>query len=76
MSVVVSVKVPRWVKEKMAKYAGSVTWAEEVRKLIIRKIEELEKAEALERVEKILETIPATPKGTAEKLVRLDRESH
>ena len=73
---VVSVKVPRWVKEKMSKHTGSVNWPEEVRKLIIRKIEELERAEALERTAKILEATPSAPKGTAEKLVRLDRESH
>jgi hypothetical protein len=73
---VVSIKVPRCVKEKMKKHASSVEWPEEVRKLLIQKIEELERADALERVVKILEDIPSAPRGTAEKLVRRDRESH
>jgi len=73
---VVSVKVPRWVKDKMKKHAGSVEWPEEVRKLLIQKIEELERADALERVVKILEGTPSAPRGTVEKLVRRDRESH
>ena len=73
---VVSVKVPKWVKEKMRTYAGTVEWPEEIRKLLIAKVEELERVRAVEDAVKLLETIPTAPKGTFKTLVREDRDSH
>jgi hypothetical protein len=73
---VVSVKVPKWVKEKMNAYGEAVEWPEEIRRLIITKIEELERIRAVEKAIKILEQIPPTPKGTAKDLVREDRDRH
>jgi hypothetical protein len=73
---VVSVKVPKWVKEKMKTYSEDVEWPEEIRKLIIAKIEELERKRAVERAIELLEGVPPAPKGTAEALVRKDRDSH
>jgi len=73
---VVSVKVPRWLKEKMDKYRERVNWPEELRKLLIAKVEELERLEALQEALKILEKTPFFPKGTASALVREDRDSH
>jgi len=73
---VVSVKVPKWVREKMKAYGDVVEWPEEIRRLIITKIEEIERVNAVERAIKLLEQIPLTPKGTAEELVREDRDRH
>jgi hypothetical protein len=73
---VVSVKVPKWVREKMNAYGEAVEWPEEIRRLIITKIEELERIRAVEKAIKILEQIPPTPKGTAKDLVREDRDRH
>jgi len=73
---VVSVKVPKWVREKMKAYGEVVEWPEEIRRLIISKIEEIERVNAVERAIKLLEQIPPTPKGTAEELVREDRDRH
>jgi len=73
---VVSVKVPKWVREKMNAYGEAVEWPEEIRRLIITKIEELERIRAVEKAIKILEQIPPTPKGTANDLVREDRDRH
>ena len=73
---VVSVKVPKWVREKMKVYGEVVEWPEEIRKLIIAKIEELERIRAVEKAIKLLEAIPPAPKGTAEALVREDRDRH
>lgn len=73
---VVSVKVPKWVREKMKAYGEAVEWPEEIRRLIITKIEEIERVNAVERAIKLLEPIPPTPKGTAEELVREDRDRH
>ena len=73
---VVSVKVPKWVREKMKAYGEAVEWPEEIRRLIITKIEELERIRAVEKAIKLLEAIPPAPKGTAEALVREDRDRH
>jgi len=73
---VVSVKVPKWVKEKMKAYADVVEWPEEIRRLIIAKIEELERIGAVEKAIKLLEQIPPASKGTARALVREDRDRH
>ncbi len=73
---VVSVKVPEWVREKMKAYSEAVNWPEEIRRLIIAKIGELERIRAVEEAVNLLEAIPPAPKGTAEDLVREDRDSH
>ena len=73
---VVSVKVPEWVRQKMKEYSESVEWPEEIRKLIMAKIEELEREKAVEDAVKMLEPIPTTPRGTAGALVREDRDRH
>ncbi len=73
---VVSVKVPKWVREKMKAYGEVVNWPEEIRKSIIAKIEEIERVRAVEEAIKLLEAIPPAPRGTAEALVREDRDSH
>lgn len=73
---VVSVKVPKQIKEKMRKYGGRVNWPEEIRKFLSSRIEELERREAVEEAVKLLEAVAPAPEGTAGKLVRKDRESH
>ncbi|MEM0337691.1 MAG: hypothetical protein QW173_03065 [Candidatus Caldarchaeum sp.] len=40
----VSVKVPHRVKDKMKEYEDVVNWSKEIRKSIINKLEELERA--------------------------------
>lgn len=76
LMAVVSVKVPKWVREKMRAYGEAVEWPEEIRRLIITKIEELERIRAVEKAIKLLEQISPMPKGTAEALVREDRDRH
>lgn len=72
----VSVKVPRWVKEKMKEYEDVVNWPEEIRKSIITKLEELERERAVREAIKLLEKVGPAPPGTAARLVREDRDSH
>jgi hypothetical protein len=73
---VVSVKVPKRVKEKMREYSKIINWPEEIRGLINTRIEEFERGRTLEEIIKLLEGIPSTPRGTARALVRGDRDSH
>jgi hypothetical protein len=76
MSVVVSVKVPRQVKEEMEKTKDSVKWAEEIRGFIMGKLEEESRRKGIEDAERVLHGVRRLPKGTAEQLVREDRDSH
>ncbi|MEM2123125.1 MAG: hypothetical protein QXE79_05775 [Candidatus Bathyarchaeia archaeon] len=73
---VVSIKVPDQIKEKMEKYKDRVHWPDEIRKLIAAKLEEIERSEIVSRAMRLLEGIPPAGAGTAESLVREDRESH
>jgi len=73
---VVSVKVPRWVKEKMKAYSDLVNWPDEIRRMLISKIEEMERVRAVEEAVNLLARLPSAPKGTAVKLVREDRDSN
>ncbi|MGQ4891328.1 MAG: hypothetical protein ACP6IP_02460 [Candidatus Njordarchaeia archaeon] len=76
MSTVFSFRVPRELKKKMDKFKGKVKWSKEIREFIERRLEELAREEALEKVDKIIEKLPTLEKGTVSKLVREDRDSH
>jgi hypothetical protein len=73
---VVSVKVSPQVREKMKAYSAIVNWPEEIRKSIVAKIEEVERIRVVEETVKLLETVTPTPRGTAQALVREDRDRH
>ncbi|AEK71952.1 hypothetical protein GQS_00245 [Thermococcus sp. 4557] len=73
-SAVVSVRVPPELRREMKKY--DINWSEEIRAFIRKRIEEEEKKQALQEVIELVESLHGVPKGTAEKLVREDRDSH
>ncbi|MGQ4891282.1 MAG: hypothetical protein ACP6IP_02220 [Candidatus Njordarchaeia archaeon] len=76
MGNVVSVRVPPELKRKMDKLKSQVNWSREIREFIRRKIEEFEKKKAVDEAIELIKTLPTAPSGTAEKLVREDRDSH
>ncbi len=76
MSVTVSFRIPRKLKEKMDRFRGYVNWSEEVRRFLEQRVRELEQTMAIEELEKIIRELPETPRGTAAKYVREDRDSH
>ena len=53
-----------------------ISWSEEIRKFIERKVEEIEQERALREFEEIIRTIPKLPPKEAIKLVREDRNSY
>lgn len=57
-------------------YMGDVNWSEEIREFIKKKIKEHKKRKALQEVVAYIQTLPEALKGTAQKLVREDRDSH
>jgi len=75
MSAVISVRVPRELKERMRKLKN-VNWSEIIRKFIEDVVSRYEAEEALKKIEEDLKDIPELPAGTVSRLIRLDRESH
>ena len=76
MSVIISFRIPRELKEKMNKYRKTINWSEELRKFIEKRIKELEQQKAIEELEETIKNLPQIPKGTATRYIREDRDSH
>ena len=76
LSSTVSFKVPTELKEKMRKYEQRIKWSKELREFVRRKIQEIEKEEALEIARNIISQTKGVPDGFSAKAVREDRDSH
>ena len=75
MSVTVSFRVPRELKERMDRLRDRVNWSEEVRRFLERRVRELEQALAIEELENLIKRLPQVPRGTVAGYVREDRDS-
>jgi predicted DNA-binding protein len=71
---VVSVRVPKELKERMDAFRGVINWSEEIRAFIERRVAELEQEKAIEELERLIEKLPPAPRGVALKYVREDRD--
>ncbi len=76
MSVVLSIRIPRELKEEMDKLKDKIDWRREIISFIKQRIEEYRRAKILEEINRELARLPPSPKGLAAKLVREDRDSH
>ena len=76
MSVTISFRVPKELKKKMDELRGTINWSEELRRYLERRIREYEQSKAIEELEKVIESLPPLPRGTAVGYVREDRDSH
>ena len=76
MGEVISIRIPPEIKREMDRLKSEVNWSEEIREFIKEKIREYRKKRILEKVVAYIQNLPEAPKGTAEKLVREDRDSH
>ena len=76
MSEVVSFKVPREVKLKMKRLERYVNWSEELRKFLIKRIEELEREINFREVLEKLKNTGSVEEGFSVKSVREDRDSY
>ena len=73
---VYSIRISPEIKNEMNKLKGEINWSEEIREFIKSKIEEHKRRRVLQEVVAYIQTLPEAPKGTAQKLVREDRDSH
>jgi ribosomal protein S25 len=76
LSVVVSFKVRKKVKELMDKYRDKINWSEELRRFVEERIRQLEAEENFEKIVSELRRASwSAPRGFGEKSVREDRDS-
>ncbi|MDK2782027.1 MAG: hypothetical protein PWR13_1055 [Archaeoglobi archaeon] len=73
---VYSIRIPPEIKKEMDRLKDKINWSEEIRRFIKNKIEEYNKRKVLEEVISYIQTLPESPKGLAQELVREDRDSH
>jgi len=73
--VVISVRVPRRLKEEMDKLGGDVNWSEEIRRFLEERVRELRRKRVLEEARRVIERLPEASRGTAAGYVREDRDS-
>jgi len=76
MSTVYSFRIPRRLKEEMDKLRDVVDWRKEIVAFIEERVRMYKRQKALREVVEILKGLPETPKGTAVRLVREDRDSY
>lgn len=76
MSITVSFRIPKKLKEKRDRFRGYVNWSEEVRRFLERRVHELEQTIAIEELERVIRELPETTRGTAARYVREDCDSH
>lgn len=69
-----SIRIPKKLKEEMDKLKDVVDWSSEIRAFIEEKVRTYKRIKVLEEVDRILEQLPETPRGLADRLVREDRE--
>jgi len=76
MSVVISIRIPKKLKERMDSLRDMVNWSEEIRKFLQNKVKEYHRKKVISELHKIIEGFPEVERGTAAKYVREDRDSH
>jgi len=76
MSVVISVRIPRKLKEEMDALRKYVNWSEEIRRFLEKRVKEARKIIVLKEVRNVIEKLPEVPRGTITSYVREDRDSN
>jgi hypothetical protein len=76
MGIVYSVRIPRKLKEEMDKLKDVVDWRKEIIAFIEERIEVYRRQKVLQEIAEALKELPKTPRGTAARLVREDRDSY
>lgn len=75
MSAVLSVRVPRELKERMRELKD-VDWKGEIVSFLTERVKYYERLKVLKEVREIIEKVPVAEPGTASRYVREDRDSN
>ena len=70
-----TIRIPPEIKNEMDKLKVEISRSKEISESIKSKIQEQKKRKALQEAVAYIQTLPEAPKGTAQKLVRKDRDT-
>ena len=76
MSVVISIRIPKKLKEKIDALRDVVNWSDEIRMFLEKKVMEYHRRKVISEIHKIIEKLPESRIGTAISYVREDRDSN
>ncbi len=76
MSAVLSIRIPRKLKEEMERLKEYVDWKKEITMFIEERVRYYKRRLILEKIHKELERHPTLPQGAGARSVREDRDSH
>jgi hypothetical protein len=76
MNQVISIRVPEETRSEMKKLRRFINWNQEIRDFIQKRVDDKKKDDVLASVMELLKKNPSVPSGSAEQLVRTDRDSH
>ena len=76
MSVVISIRLPKKLKEKMDSLRDKVNWSDEIRRFLEKRVMEYHRKKVIEEIHKTIEKFPESKVGTATRYVREDRDSN
>ena len=74
MSVVLSIRIPRKLKEEMDRLKDYVDWKKEIINFLEERINYYRRQLILKKAHEILEKHPTLPRGSAVRSVREDRD--
>jgi len=76
VSTVLSIRIPKRLKEEMEELKDVADWRSEIIAFIEERVRTYKRLRALREIDEVLEELPETPRGLATKLVREDRDSN
>ncbi len=71
-SVVIGIRVPRWVKEELEKL--EIDYAEELRRYLIKRVREERAKRLIREIDELMESIGSVKGNLAAELIREDRD--
>ncbi|RLF13097.1 MAG: CopG family transcriptional regulator [Thermoprotei archaeon] len=76
MSEVLSIRIPKRLKEELDELKGLIDVKSEVIRFLEERVKTYRRLKVLREIHEALEAHPRVPSGLAAKLVREDRDSH
>ncbi len=71
-SVVIGIRVPRWVKEELERL--EIDYAEELRRYLIKRVREERAKRLIREIDELMESIGSVKGNLAAELIREDRD--
>jgi metal-responsive CopG/Arc/MetJ family transcriptional regulator len=74
MSVVISIRIPKKLKEKIDSLRDIVNWSDEIRKFLEDRVREYHRMKVISEIHQLITSLPEAEIGTAAEYMRDDRD--